>query len=52
MSVETSDAVRSTVPPGLAIPHVSDCLVTLRVPDPMSVSFRTADLVLSRMSLG
>ena len=34
MSVETSDAVRSTVPPGLALPHVSACLVTLRVPDP------------------
>ena len=42
---ETSDAVRSTVPPGLAIPHVSACLVTLRVPDPVSVSFRAADLV-------
>ena len=52
MSVETSDAVRSTVPPGLAIPHVSAGLVILRVPDPLSVSFRTADLVLSRMSLG
>ena len=45
MSVETSDAVKSTVPPELAIPHVSACLVTLRVPDPVSVSFRTADLV-------
>ena len=52
MSVESSDAVKSTVPPGLAIPHVSACLVTLHVPDPLSVSFRTADMVLSRMSLG
>ena len=34
VSVETSDAVRSTVPPGLTIPHVSACLVTLRVPSP------------------
>ena len=34
MSVETSEAVMSTVPPGPAIPHVSACLVTLRVPDP------------------
>jgi hypothetical protein len=34
MSVETSDAVRSTVPSGLAIPHVLACVVTLRVPDP------------------
>ena len=33
MSVETSNAVRSTVPPGLALPHVSAFLVTLRVPD-------------------
>ena len=46
---ETSDAVRSTVPSELAIHHVSACLVTLRVPDPVSVSFRTADLVLSRV---
>ena len=46
---ETSDAVRSTVPPGLTIHHVSVYLVTLRVPDPVSVSFRTADLVLSRV---
>ena len=49
MSGETSDAVRSTVPPGLAILHVSACLVTLRVPDPKSVFFWTADLVLSRV---
>jgi hypothetical protein len=49
-SVETSDSVRSTVPPGLAIPHVSASLVTLRVPDPSPVSFRTTDLVLSRIS--
>ena len=47
VSVETNDAVRSTVPPGLAIPHVSAGLVTLRVPDPSPVSFRTMDLVLS-----
>ena len=50
VSVETSDAVRSTVPPELVIPHVSAGLVTLRVPDPSPVSFRTTDLVLSRMS--
>ena len=34
MSFEPSDAVKSTVPPGLAILHVSASLVTLRVPDP------------------
>ena len=50
VSVETNDAVRSTVPPELAKPHVSAGLVTLRVPDPPPVSFRTTDLVLSRMS--
>ena len=50
MSFEPSDAVKSTVPPGLAILHVSASLVTLRVPDPSPVSFRTTDLVLSRMS--
>ena len=52
MFFEPSDYVRSTVPPGLAIPHVSASLVILRVPDPSSVSFRTTDLVFSRMSLG
>jgi hypothetical protein len=51
VSVDTSDAVRSTVPRGLATPHVSASLVTLRVPDPLPVSFRTTDQVLSRMSL-
>ena len=50
VSVESSDAVKSTVPPGLAILHVSASLVTLRVSDPSPVSFRTTDLVLSRMS--
>ena len=50
MSFEPSDTVKSTVPPGLAILHVSASLVTLRVPDPLPVSFRMTDLVLSRMS--
>ena len=50
MSFEPSDAVKSTVPPGLAILHVSASLVTLRFLDPSPVSFRTTDLVLSRMS--
>jgi hypothetical protein len=34
MSVDTSDAVKSTVPPALAIPHAIACLMTLRTPDP------------------
>jgi hypothetical protein len=43
VSVKTNDAVRSTVPPGLAIPHVSAGLVTLGVPDTSHVFFRTTE---------